>query len=128
MLKKITLAALLAVGGATLSGVAAQPAAADSYHGRVVFHRGAVHGGVNYRPADWRVVRFGRRGAGRRFLRLVREGSIVCFTARPRHAGYRGYRREHRFYHPHGRRLGFRAVRNLARHGRFGAMRCFRRA
>jgi len=125
MLKKITLAALLAVGAATMTG--AQPAAADSYHGGGAFHRGHAPGGVYHRHVDWRGVPYGRHGPGRRFLSRVRDGSIVCFSARPWRHGYRGFRREHRFYLAHGRRLGYRAVRHLAREGRFGAMRCFSR-
>ncbi|HSR54712.1 MAG TPA: hypothetical protein VLN73_00620 [Alphaproteobacteria bacterium] len=127
MLKQITLAALVAIGGATLTGVAAQPAAADSFRGSIHFHNGHDHGGVYHRHGDRRRFHVRRFGPGHRFLRRVRHGSIVCYRTRPWRGGYRADRRGHRFYRAYGRRLGYRAVRRLARRGHYRAMRCFRR-
>ncbi|MDH3240000.1 MAG: hypothetical protein OEO83_04970 [Alphaproteobacteria bacterium] len=125
MLKNITLAALVALGAASLTGVSTQPAAADGYRGGGVYHYGHVSGGVYHRDYGWRRVRLGRHGPRRGFLKRVRQGRVVCFKTRPWRAAYRSDGRAYRMHRVHGRRLGFREVRRLARHGRWNAMRCF---
>lgn len=127
MLKNITLAALVALGSATLTGVSAQPAAADGYHAGVVYYQGHVRGGVYHRDYGWRRVWMGRHGPRGRFLKRVRHGRVVCFKSRPWRANYRSDRRGYWKYRAHGRRLGYRAVRRLVRQGRWHAMRCYRR-
>jgi hypothetical protein len=127
MLKNVTLAALVAIGAATATGVSAQPAAADGYHAGVVYHNGHVRGGVYHRDHGWRGVRMGRYGPRAGFLKRVRQGRVVCFKTRPWRAARRFDRRDHRMYRVHGRRLNVREVRRMARHGRWNAMRCFRR-
>jgi hypothetical protein len=127
MLKNITLAALVALGSAGLAGVSAQPAAADGFHAGVVYHNGHVRGGVYHRDRGWRSVWVGRHGPRRGFMKRVRTGRVVCFKSRPWRADYRSDRRAYRMHRAHGRRLGVREVRRLVRHGRWNAMRCFRR-
>lgn len=127
MLKNITLAALVALGAAAVTGASTQPAAADGYRAGVVYHNGHVRAGVYHRDHGWRSVRVGRHGPRAGFLRRVRHGRVVCFKTRPWRAAYRSDRRGYRMYRVHGRRLGFREVRRLARHGQWNAMRCFGR-
>jgi hypothetical protein len=127
MLKNITLAALVALGSAGLTGVSAQPAAADGFHAGVVYHNGHVRGGVYHRDHGWRSVRVGRHGPRDGFMKRVRSGRVVCFQTRPWRAGYRSDHRAYRIYRAHGRRLDARDVRRLARNGRWNAMRCFQR-
>ena len=127
MLKKITLAAFVALGAATLAGVSALPAASDDTRSVRVFK----HGDLSLATFKFRHVRRGarisRHGPGRRFLNHVRRGAIACFVkSSPRRAARFG-RRGHRYDQTHGRRLGYRAVRRLVRQGRRHAMRCFRR-
>ncbi len=127
MLKKITLAAFVALGGTTLAGVSAPPAAADDTRSVRVLK----HGGLSLATYKFRHVRRGarmsRHGPGRRFLKRVRRGAIACFKKpSPRRAAMFG-RRGHRYDQTHGRRLGYGAVRRLVRQGRRHAMRCFRR-
>ncbi len=117
MLKKITLAALLAVGAATMTGLAAQPAAADSFYAGIVVGPGHHHGTVYHHRRGWRAGPIGHRHQGHRFLRRVARGDIVCYRTRPWRHGYRH----------HGRRLGYHEVKRLAAHGRWHAMRCFSR-
>ena len=127
MLKKITLAALVAFGAATLAGISAPPAVADNF-GSVRISKHGVFALANYRIRhDRRGRRMSRTSPRRRFLKRVRSGAIACFKKSPRRRAARFGRRGHRYYQTHGRRLGYRAVKRLVRHGRRHAMRCFRR-
>ncbi|MCZ6740988.1 MAG: hypothetical protein O7D27_02380 [Alphaproteobacteria bacterium] len=146
MLKKITLAAFLALGATTLAGMSALPAAAeDSRRVGVLEHRGFSLATYQFGQVR-RGTRISRHGAHRRFLRRVRSGAIACFkkpswrrATRIERRGYRYHRthgrrfgarierRGYRYHRTHGRRLGYRAVRRLVRHGRRYAMRCFPR-
>ena len=146
MLNKITLAAFLALGAATLSGISALPAAAHNTRSvGVLEHRGFSLATHQFRHVR-RGGRISRHGPRRRFLRRVRSGAIACFrkpswrhatwierrgnryaqTHGRRHAT-RIERRGYRYHQTHGRRLGYWAVRRLVRHGRRYAMRCFPR-
>lgn len=122
MLKKITLAAFLALGAATLSGISALPAAAHNTRSvGVLEHRGFSLATYQIRH-DRRGGRISRHGPRRRFLRGVRSGAIVCFKKPSwRHATWFD-RRGYRYHQTHGRRLGYWAVRRLVRHGRRYAM------
>jgi hypothetical protein len=126
MLKKITLAAFVALGTATLAGMSALPASAENIRSVGVLE----HGGFSYAAYRVRRDRDGDRVSGLgpswKFLKCVRHGRIVCFAKPSRRGAYRFDRRGHRAYRAHGRRLGYRAVRRLVRHGRRHAMRCFR--
>lgn len=126
MLKKITLAAFVALGTATLAGMSALPAAADNIRSVRVFEHGGFSYGVDKPRRDRRRGRISRRGPHWKFLKRVRNGGIVCFAKRSRRGAYRFDRRGHRSYRAYGRRLGYRTVRRLVRHGRRDAMRCFR--
>ncbi len=127
MLNKITLAAFLALGAATLSGISALPAAAQNTRSvGVLEHRGFSLATHQFRHVR-RGGRISRHGPRRRFLRRVRSGAIACFRKPSRRHATRFDRRGHRYAQTHGRRLGYRAVRRLVRHGRRYAMRCFPR-
>ena len=127
MLNKITLAAFLALGAATLSGISALPAAAqDTRSVGVLEHRGFSLATHQFRQVR-RGGRISRHGPRRRVLRRVRSGAIACFRKPSRRHATRFDRRGHRYAQTHGRRLGYRAVRRLVRHGRRYAMRCFPR-
>ena len=127
MLKKITLAALVAFGAATLAGVSAPPAAADNIRSVGAFGPGGWSLAIYQVRHDRRGPRMSRHGPRRRFLKGVRRGAIVCFRTSSWRRAARFGRRGHRYDQSHGRRLGYRAVRRLVRHGRRYAMRCFRR-
>ncbi len=127
MLKKITLAAFVALGAAALAGTSALPAAADNIRAVRVFKHGNFSLATYQFRRDRRGPRISRHGPRRRFLKRVRDGAIVCFRKPSRRHAHRFYRRWHRHYRAHGRRLGYRAVRRLVRHGRRHALRCFRR-
>ena len=127
MLNKITLAAFLALGAATLSGISALPAVAQNTRSvGVLEHRGFSLATHQFRHVR-RGGRISRHGPRRRFLRRVRSGAIACFRKPSRRHATRFDRRGHRYAQTHGRRLGYRAVRRLVRHGRRYAMRCFPR-
>lgn len=127
MLNKITLAAFLALGAATLSGISALPAAANNTRSvGVLEHRGFSLATHQFRHVR-RGGRISRHGPRRRFLRRVRSGAIACFRKPSWRRATRFDRRGHRYAQTHGRRLGYRAVRRLVRHGRRYAMRCFPR-
>ncbi len=127
MLNKITLAAFLALGAATLSGISALPAAAqDTRSVGVLEHRGFSLATHQFRQVR-RGGRISRHGPRRRFLRRVRSGAIACFRKPSWRRATRIERRGHRYAQTHGRRLGYWAVRRLVRHGRRYAMRCFPR-
>jgi hypothetical protein len=126
MLKKITLAAIVALGTATLAGMSAPPAAADNIRSLRVFEHGGFSYASNQFRHDRRGDRVSRHGPRWKFLKRVRNGRVVCFAKPSRRGAYRFDRRWHRSYRAHGRRLGYRAVRRLVRHGRRHAMRCFR--
>jgi hypothetical protein len=125
-LKKITLAAFVVLGTATLAGISALPAAADNMRSVRVFEYGGFSYGVVRHGRDRYSVAVSRHGPRSKFLKRVRNGRIVCFAKRSPRGTYRFDRRGHRSYRAHGRRLGYRAVRRLVRHGRRNAMRCFR--
>jgi hypothetical protein len=95
-LKKITLAAIVALGTATLTGMSAPPAAADNIRSVRVFE----HGGFSYASyrfqRDRRDVRASRHGASRKFLKRVRNGRVVCFAKPSRRGADRFDRRGHR--------------------------------
>ncbi|MCZ6814009.1 MAG: hypothetical protein O7F14_08130, partial [Alphaproteobacteria bacterium] len=75
MLKKITLAAFLALGAATLSGISALPAAAHNTRSvGVLEHRGFSLATYQFRHVR-RGGRISRHGPRRRFLRRVRSGA-----------------------------------------------------
>lgn len=127
MLNKITLAAFLALGAATLSGISALPAAAQNTRSvGVLEHRGFSLATHQFRHVR-RGGRISRHGPRRRFLRRVRSGAIACFRKPSRRHATWFDRRGHRYAQTHGRRLGYRAVRRLVRHGRRHTMRCFPR-
>jgi len=126
MLKKITLAAFVALGTATLAGMSALPAAADNIRSVRVFEHGGFPFGVDKPRRDRHSDRISRHGPHWKFLKRVRNGGIVCFAKPSRRGTYRFDHRGHRSYRAHGRRLGYEAVRRRVRHGRRGAMRCFR--
>ena len=125
MLKKITLAAFLALGAAPLAGISALPAAAHDIRSVGVSKHGGFSLSNDRFRRDRRGARISRHGPRRWFLKRARAGAIVCFKKPSRRHAYGFDRRRHRTTRFHGRRLGYRAVRRLVRHGRRTAMRCF---
>ncbi len=128
MLKKITLAVLLGLGAATLTGVSVPDARADDNRSQRVFKHGNPMQATFRFYQGRRNVRPNRHGTNRRFLKRVRRGAIVCFKKPSRRHAQRANQRRHRYDRPKFRRLGYRAVKRLVRQGRRHAMRCFRRA
>ena len=93
MLKKITLAALVAVGAITLAGISAPPAAADNFASIRVSHHGVLELATYQFRHDRRGAGKSRHGPRRRFLKRVRNGATVCFKKRSRRHASRFDRR-----------------------------------
>lgn len=127
MLRKITLAAIVALGAAPLAGFAVHPAAAEGVRTSKVSGPGVFERKVYHHRRHWRSHRFHRRAPRARFLARVRHGDVVCYRARHPQYWHRFHGYGHRFYHRRGHRLRYRAVRRLIRHGHGHLLRCFAR-